>query len=349
MSDDAARPLPAIRVSDEPVKPSSSAVNRTLLDLFHEFADIHSEYIVYYDGYRSWSYRYDEIAGASRAFAERLRRESIGKGDKVIIWSEARPEWIAAFWGCLLNGSIVVPVDYRSSAEVMCNTQRMVHARLVLIGSDVPPPASGLDTPCWRLCEVDLHATSPAPAAEVFPEDTAELVFTSGSTATPKGVVITHRNLAADLEPIRREVRKYRGYVRPLFPLRFLNLLPLSHMFGQALAMFFPPMLPGVLVLMRGYSPQEVVRQIRRRRVSFLVCVPKMLEVMRRYVVHRFPETAAPPSSDSKWLARWWRYRQVHRMLGVKFWGSYLAAPHSSLLSRNFGRDSAFWSCRDTV
>ena len=109
MSDDAARPLPAIRVSDEPVKPLSSAINRTLLDLFHEFADIHSEYIVYYDGYRSWSYRYDEIAGASRAFAERLRRESIGKGDKVIIWSEARPEWIAAFWGCLLNGSIVVP------------------------------------------------------------------------------------------------------------------------------------------------------------------------------------------------------------------------------------------------
>ena len=91
---------------------------------FNNFADIHSEYVVYCDGYRSWSYRYDEIAGASRAFAERLRRESIGKGDKVIIWSEARPEWIAAFWGCLLNGSIVVPIDYRSSAEVMCNTQR---------------------------------------------------------------------------------------------------------------------------------------------------------------------------------------------------------------------------------
>ncbi len=321
MSDDAARPLPAIRMADELAKPSSNAGSSTLLDLFNNFAGIHSEYVVYCDGYRSWSYRYDEIAGASRAFAERLRRESIGKGDKVIIWSEARPEWIAAFWGCILNRSIVVPIDYRSSAEVMCNTQQVVHARLVLIGDEVHPPANGLEAPCWRLCEVDLHADSPPPAAEIFSNDTAELVFTSGSTAAPKGVVITHRNLTADLEPIQREVVKYRGYVRPLFPLRFLNLLPLSHMFGQLLAMFFPPMLPGVLVLMRGYSPQEVVRQIHRRRVSFLICVPKMLEVMRRYVVRRYPETAAPPSTSSHWLVRWWRYRRVHRMFGLKFWG----------------------------
>ena len=321
MSDDAAPPLLPIRAADGPAKPSSSAGIRTLLDLFRQFADIRSEYVVYYDGYRSWSYRYDEIAGASRAFAERLRRESIGKGDKVLIWSESRPEWIAAFWGCLLNGSIVVPIDYRSSADVMCNTQQVVRARLVLIGDDVHPPANGLDISCWRLCEVDLHAASPAPVEDISPDDTAELVFTSGSTAVPKGVVITHRNLAADLEPIQREVMKYRGYVRPLFPLRFLNLLPLSHMFGQLLAMFFPPMLPGAVVLMRGYSPQEVVRQIRRRRVSFLICVPKMLEVMRQYVVRRFPETAAPPSADSRWPVRWWRYRRVHRMFGLKFWG----------------------------
>lgn len=307
-------------ITDKALAPSASGGSPTLLDLFNQFANLASEYLVYHDGYRSWSYRYDEIAGASRAFAERLRRESIGKGDKVLIWSESRPEWIATFWGCLLNGTIVVPIDYRASAEVFANTQNVVRARAALIGDDVHAPTDGFEIPLWRIADIDLHGASHAAAEKISPDDTAELVFTSGSTAAPKGVIITHRNVAADLAPIQREVLKYRGFLRPLFPLRFLNLLPLSHMFGQALAMFFPPMLPGVVVLMRGYSPQEIIWQIRRRRISFLVCVPKMLEILRQYVMRRFPETANPAAGDSHWTLRWWRYRRVHRMFGFKFW-----------------------------
>lgn len=74
------------------------------------------------------------------------------------------------------------------------------------------------------------------------------IIFTSGATADPKGVVITHRNILANIVPIEREVIKYRWYARPFFPIRFLNLLPLSHMFGQAMATFVPPMLRGVVV-----------------------------------------------------------------------------------------------------
>ena len=80
--------------------------------------------------------------------------------------------------------------------------------------------------------------------------------------------------------------------MRPLYPLRFLNLLPLSHMFGQALATFFPPMLRGVVVFMHSYASHEVISQIHTRRVSFLVAVPKMLEVLRQYVVRQLPELA---------------------------------------------------------
>ena len=88
----------------------------------------------------------------------------------------------------------------------------------------------------------------------------AEIIFTSGATADPKGVIITHRNILANIVPVETEIRKYRRYGGPFFPLRFLNLLPLSHMFGQAMATFIPPMLPGVVVFMRGYSPVEIVR-----------------------------------------------------------------------------------------
>ena len=145
----------------------------------------------------------------------------------------------------------------------------------------------------------------------------AEIIFTSGATAEPKGVVITHRNVLANIVPVEREVLKYRGYARPFLPIRFLNLLPLSHMFGQSMATFIPPMLRGTVVFMRGYNPDEIVRQIKTRRISVLVCVPKMLDVLRehvRRVVPEPPRTTAAGQALS--LRRWWRYRRVHRLFG---------------------------------
>src|SRR5262249_49143061 len=171
-------------------------------------------------------------------------------------------------------------------------------------------------------------------------------IFTSGATAEPKGVVITHRNVLANIVPIEREVLKYRKWGRPFFPLRFLNLLPLSHMFGQAMATFIPPMLPGTCVFMRGYNPAEIVTQIRRRRVSVLVSVPKILDVLREYVqrgddVAREGDGARGFSRANRhrhWILRWWHYRSVHRMFGLKFWCFVVgAAPLEGTLA-------SFWS-----
>lgn len=299
------------------------SAGRTLLDFFDSFADRAEEFIIYDDGYRRWSYTYRQIGAAARTFAGQLRERSIAKGEKILIWSENRPEWLAAFWGCLLEGLITVPIDYRASAGVVLNIQRVVHACAILVGGEVNPAALGTSIPIWRLQDLDLTREERRleSAGEIRPSDVAEIVFTSGSTAAPKGVLITHRNIVADLIPVAREVTRYRRYARALRPIRFLNLLPLSHMFGQALATFFPPMLPGVVIFMPGYAPHEVVRQIHGRRVSFLVAVPKMLAVLRQYVVSRFPELGGIQADDSPWFIRRLRYRKVHGLFGLKFLG----------------------------
>ncbi len=153
------------------------------------------------------------------------------------------------------------------------------------------------------------------------PGDLAEIIFTSGATADPKGVTITHRNVLANIVPIEREVRKYRKYARPFQPIRFLNLLPLSHLFGQSMATFVPPMLSGTVVFSHGYSPVEILRQIKSRRISVLVCVPKVLDVLREHVERVSPITREPDELMGRhWAWRWWRYRDVHRMFGWKFW-----------------------------
>jgi long-chain acyl-CoA synthetase len=91
-------------------------------------------------------------------------------------------------------------------------------------------------------------------------------------------------------------------------------------MFGQALTMFLLPLIPGVAVFMRGYSPHEIVRQIRSRRVSVAVVVPKLLEVLRKHVLQQVPEAAEPSPPGTHWILRWWHYRRMHRHFGWKFW-----------------------------
>ena len=75
----------------------------TLLDFFHDLARARGEFLVYDDGFRRRGYSYAEVAQAAGGFAERLAAFGLRKGDKVVFWSENRPEWIVAFWGCLLG------------------------------------------------------------------------------------------------------------------------------------------------------------------------------------------------------------------------------------------------------
>ncbi len=294
----------------------------TLLDYFEERLRGDTEFLVHDDGYRVRRHSYDEVRRAATAFAARLDAAGIGAGDAVLFWGENRPEWIVAFWGCLLRGVVVVPVDYRASSSFLESIARRVGARLLLAGDDVAPARlDGVET--WRFTELRASADGVAPpSAPHSPAsgDTAEIVFTSGATSEPKGVVITHRNVLANIVPVEREVLRYRRYARPFRPLRFLDLLPLSHMFGQALATFIPPMLPGTCVFMKGHSPQAIVQQIRTRRISVLVCVPKILDVLRDHVRQVAPETAEPPAEGLGVAHRWWRYRRVHRLFGLKFW-----------------------------
>jgi long-chain acyl-CoA synthetase len=309
-----------------------------LIDYFNDLAKAKGEFLVYDDGFRARSYSYTAVGRAARGFASRLADAAIRKGDKVVFWSENRPEWLVAFWGCLLGGVVVVPIDYRASPEFLLRIAARVAARLVLVGEDVPPVPASPDAVVWKLHELAWGDAAP-PLVAIARDDVAEIIFTSGATGEPKGVVITHRNVLANIEPVEREVRKYRPWARPVLPLRFLNLLPLSHMFGQAMATFIPPMLPGVVVFMKGYNPADIVALIRQRRVSVLVSVPKILDVLRTHVLRASPDAGLVPTKQS-WALRWWRYRRLHGLLGPKFWAFVVgAAPLDAELE-------AFWSSR---
>ena len=318
----------------------------TLADVFADLAATRGEFLVYDDGYRTRVRSYADVGRAAHAPAARLAGAGLRKGDRVVLWGENSAEWIAAFWGAILAGIVVVPVDYRSSLEFVRRIRVIVDAPLMMVGRDVGLVESrGADVPgtidgaqVWRLADMDWREVAEPPLVNLTGDDTAEILFTSGATAEPKGVVLTHRNILANLDPVERGVARYRAYFRLVAPFRFLNLLPLSHMFGQAMTTFIPPMLAGTTIFMRSYNPADIIGLIRRRRVSVLVSVPKMLDVLREHVTRVAPSIARPVRPGVHWARRWWHHRDVHRLFGPKFWSCVVgAAPLDPALE-------AFWS-----
>ncbi len=309
----------SLPMSGKASRPGPENASSALPDYLHRIGQIDSEFLVFDDGYRGWAYGYAQMSRMAAAFSARLRSSGIQRGERVMIWSENRPGWVAALCGCLLEGVVAVPIEPGSSLDLFYRIKDKVQPRAILLGKRVPRVADDSRTLIWRLEEIEKEEAAQDGNAAPTTEDLAEIVFTSGTTADPKGVLITHRNLAASLGPLQEQIAPYRKYIQLFAPVRVLNLLPLSHLFGQALTILLPPQQPASVVFISSFSAAEIIRQIRTRRVCTLAAVPRILEVLRAAVIHRFPEAADSSHASDPWPLRWWRYRGVHRMFGWKF------------------------------
>ena len=304
---------------------------RSLVDFVGKYAANGSEVAIRHRrGYRMETWTYARIVQGANRLARELEFRGIGKGDSVLLWGENSPEWIVVFFGCLLRGAMIVPVDHGSTVEFAARIAREVNAKLIFRARTLPDP--DLPIPLVVLDSVsELTAardSSPYPAPSLTHSDTLEIIFTSGTTSEPRGVVISHGNVLANIEPLEREIRKYLRYERIFHPLRFLTLLPLSHVFGQMLGIFIPPFLVGTVIFIDSLKPSEIVDVIRRECVSVLVAVPRFIESLQREIQYkverdgltrRFNEDFAHAEKEH-FLRRWWRFRRIRSRFGWKFW-----------------------------
>ncbi len=306
----------------------------SLAEFFLEHFSSHAGECAYKQkrGYRMESCTYGGVLRLAPAFAGELDRRGIAKGERIMLWGENSAEWVAVFFGCTLRGVVVVPMDDGASADFAARVFRQVQAKLLVSSRQHASDAAAAQLNPAMIFE-DIRSLPDSrheglPKIGISRENTLQIVFTSGTTAEPRGVVISHGNVLSNISPLEREMQRSLKYERLVHPIRFLNLLPLSHVFGQFLTMYLPPLLGGTVIFQQELKPSEVVRTIRRERVSVLVSVPRVLQSLKQKVkrdledrkqIESFRQRFAA-AKDKHFLHRWWIFRRIRRQFGWKFW-----------------------------
>lgn len=281
--------------------------------------------IVTYSGNRRTAASYGEIAGLADRFAQELMKRGIAEGDRVVLWGQNSATWVAAFFGCILRGVLAVPLDAAGSLEfarrVIEDTQPrlLVGDEILLFSLEDSVPQISLD----RFAEIlPARSTESLLSAKVNQDTPFQILFTSGTTAEPKGVVHMHRNVLASIAPIEREIQKYLRYERLVHPLRFLHTLPLSHVFGQFMGLWLPVLLGAEVHFESRLQPQRLSDLMREECISVLAAVPRVLQILKEHLLQTHPALHGElqkAGGESVWR-RWWRFRKIHRQYGFKFW-----------------------------
>ncbi len=279
--------------------------------------------VVTHRGNRRFSSTYGQLAELSARCAHAFDQLGLQPGDRVLLWGNNSAEWVAAFFGCILRGIVAVPLDPAGSLEFARRVVAEVRPRLLAgdlallqqLNSEIP-----------RLGFEGFPAGLPAPDYAPLPglsRDTPlQIIFTSGTTAEPKGIVHTHGNVLASLDPLEKEMGKYLRYERFVHPLRILHTLPLSHVFGQFMGLWVPPLLVAEVHFEDRLQAPRLAKLVHQERISVLAAVPRVLDLLRAWLEAEFPglpQSLAAARGETIWK-RWWRFRAVHRRLGLKFW-----------------------------
>lgn len=284
--------------------------------------------VVRYQGNRRRVSTYGDIAALAGRFAAFLQQQGIGLGDRVLLWGENSAEWIAAFHGCLLRGALVVPLDAYGSAEFAARIAADVKPKLAVGDAQLlgQLAATDRDTAYPHLALEEWSEALPqreaGPVEGISRDTPLQILFTSGTTGDPKGIVHTHGNVLASVGPIEQAAQGYLRYEKYVHPLRFLHTLPLSHVFGQTMGLWIPPIFRAEVHFEARLVAPRLIEIIKRERISVLAAVPRVFALLKMHLESTTSDLVARVEAAHHIRAwkKWWRFRDVHRAFGLKFW-----------------------------
>jgi long-chain acyl-CoA synthetase len=247
-----------------------------------------------------WTYRF--FAAECRRIGRGLLAAGLVKGDRVVLWAENRPEWMATWIGVAAAGLVIVPVDFLVSEKECRNIIEITRARAFFYSgrkqsfadslTGLPPDVrvrvsaareegaafpGGLDTATngsdgeWLRFGVEAAGQVLPGKDDIGGKDPVSIVFTSGTTGFAKGVTLHHRGIIANTSAAICQLRAYPWDI-------FINVLPLHHTYPTTCSFMAPLSLGAATMIVEKLVGKVVVDDIRDGKGTFLIAVPLLYD-----------------------------------------------------------------------
>lgn len=247
---------------------------KTVADIIESFTHRNKDAIVYKTGYRSLRLTYKELHKKIMQTAAFLEEQDINKGDTLLLWGFNSPNWTIVFLACAYKGIIIVPIDAKALPEFVEKIYHAVHPKALFHAAYKLPPQ--LHTKKFVLDHLDHYLLSIDVKnnlqSDVNENDLLEIVYTSGTTGDPKGVMLTHKNLLSNITAVTKTVNITSQST-------FLSVLPLTHLFEQNPGFLAPLSLGCTIVYMMSIRPNLIFKTLKEERITNIILVPRLLKL----------------------------------------------------------------------
>ncbi|HZS41873.1 MAG TPA: AMP-binding protein, partial [Polyangia bacterium] len=281
-------------------------------------------------------YTYADLQEMAARVAAALRERGVQAGDKVMLLSENRPEWGITYFGILKAGATVVPVDWQSTADEVANLLGYSKARALIWSDKVRDKLDALASDVQRIGFDELLLAEPRVAAAALvhqpkADELASLIFTSGTTGRPKGVMLSHRNFSSLLSKLASvfDIDKHDG---------LLSVLPLHHTFEFTAGLLMPLMRGAQITYLDEVNAESLEAAFDEGNVTGMVGVPALWQLLHRKITEQLRERGPwalrafealvdgsqklrdrlPPALDGLLVTNWGRFLfwPVHQKMG---------------------------------
>ncbi len=301
---------------------------------------------------------YAEMRRMADSIGGWLTRTGLPRGARCAILAANGPRWVACYLGAIAAGMIAVPLDTAFSSGQVSKLLDNSGTSLLFVDAKHLPAAQAAiaDRPIRVMLLENTDAEAAADAlddildagsgrfepVQVSPDDTAAILYTSGTTSDPKGVMLTHANFAAEAEAVFRFIK-----IGPSDAI--LGVLPLFHALAQMANLLLPLATGARVVFLESLNTAELLRALHERDITLFCCVPQFFylihERIRKEVgahgrlaqsAYRWTLKASAISRALGFNAGKFFFRPVHKMLGPRM--RYLVTG-GSRLDPDIGRD----------